>query len=420
MDIALDAAQNRPITLQRTVVERYTHLFMYLLLGFTLLIPLNNSFELAAMMQRQLQRSSEVLTPLYIKTIKDLFLVLSLGLALLAAIQRPSCARIWLRRPFWLANLFLVLVVIESIHSISYLPPDVILMGVRGYWTIFFLYIGALFCEIDEFKLYKALRFVFFLHIGMQAIQLVTDVGFSVYGEHRSPGVFVNPSTAAAFALVLYHFGRKFGSRFVCIAAVLSLMASNSSAGLLAFLFYYMIRAPKRFRHKLFMYPIYTLLLLIAGAFLVVYVGTITGRHEGFYISLFSRVDILKTALSNWNLYLFGGGMGIATSQALTSGFADAIIPDNTLVETLYNMGMFSSLVLLVFILSSLRYFEDRLLPLVFISFSMTNVMFEMNPFIQIVLILMGSRIGRNLQLASNVSQAALSERVELGAMPSS
>jgi hypothetical protein len=418
MDIALDATQNRPIPMPRTVVERYTRLFMYLLVAFVLLIPLNNSFELAAMMQRQLRASSEVLTPLYIKTIKDLFLVLSLGLALLATIQRPSCARIWLRRPFLLANLFLILVVIESIHSIAYLPADIILMGVRGYWTILFLYIGALFQDIDEFKLYKALRLVFFLHIGIQTIQLVTDVGFSVYGEHRSPGLFVNPSTAAAFALVVYYFGRQYGSRFVCVAAVLSLVASNSSAGLLAFLLYYLIQMPKRFRHKLFMYPIYTLLIVVAGALLVTNIGMVSGRGEGFYISLFSRVDILKTALSNWNLYLFGGGMGIATSQALTSGFADAIIPDNTLVETLYNMGIFSALVLLAFILSSLRHFEDRLLPFVFICFSMTNVMFEMNPFIQIILILMGSRIGREPELASNVFQTNLYGRAELGPAP--
>ncbi len=304
---------------------------------------------------------------------------------------------------------------IESIHSITYLPADVILMGVRGYWTILFLYIGALFHEINEFRLYRALRVVFVLHIALQALQLVTDVGYSVYGEHRSPGLFVNPSTASAFALILYHLGRQYHSRIVCIASILSLVVSNSSAGLLAFLLYCLIQMPKRFRHKLFMYPIYATLILVAGTLLVINIGVVTGRGEGFYISLFSRVDILKTALSDWNLYLFGGGMGIATSQALTSGFADAIIPDNTLVETLYNMGIFSSLVLLAFILSSLRHFEDKLLPIVFICFSMTNVMFEMNPFIQIVLILMGSRIGRELQLAKSVSQTVLSGRVEPG-----
>jgi hypothetical protein len=418
MDITLDSTHRRLLPVQKTVVERYTRLFMYLLVGFIALVPLNNCFEIAAMMQRQLHSNAEVLTPLYVKTIKDLFLVLSMALALLAAIQRPSCVRIWLRRPFLLANLFLILVVIESIHSIAYLPADVILMGIRGYWTILFLYIGALFHEIDEFRLYKALRFVFFLHIAMQSLQLVTDVGFSVYGEHRSPGLFVNPSTAAAFALVLHHFGRQYGSRFISVASILSVVVSNSSAGLLVFLLYYLIRMPKRFRHKLFMYPIYTLLVLIVGCFIVVYIGTITGRHEGFYNSLFSRIDIIQTALSNWNLYLFGGGMGIATSQALTSGFADAIIPDNTFVETLYNMGIFSSLVLVTFVFLSLRQFEDKLLPFVFICFSMTNVVFEMNPVIQIILILMGSRIGKRLQLASSVSQSVLSGREEPGSVP--
>lgn len=417
MTLALDSTQERPISLQSTVVERYTRLFMYLFVGFVLLVPLNNSFELVAMMQRQLQRSSEVLTPLYIKAIKDLFLVLSVCLALLAGIQRPSCTRIWLKRPFLLANVFLVLVVAESIHSISYLPADVILMGVRGYWTILFLYVGALFHEIDEFKLYKALRFIFVLHLGMQAIQMVTDVGYSVYAEHRSPGLFVNPSTAAAFALVLYHFGRRYRSRWVWIAALLSLAASNSSAGILTFLLYYLIEMPKRFRHKLFMYPIYTLLVLVFGAFVIANLGAVTGRGNGFYLSLFSRIDIVRTALSDWNLYLFGGGMGIATSQALVSGFADAIIPDNTFVETLYNMGIFSSLVLLAFILSPLRRFEDKLLPFVFVAFAMTNVIFEMNPIVQIVLILMGSRIGKELQRASNVSHTMLSGRVELGSV---
>ena len=90
--------------------------------------------------------------------------------------------------------------------------------------------------------------------------------------------------------------------------------------------------------------------------------------------------------------------MGVATSQALTAGFADAIIPDNTFVETLYNMGIFSSLVLLTFILSSLRHFDDKLLPFIFVCFAMTNVIFEMNPVIQIILILMGSRIGKKLE----------------------
>jgi hypothetical protein len=418
MATTLGSAQEFTIPLQRTVVERYARLFMYLLVGFIALVPLNNCFEIAAMMQRQLRSNAEVLTPLYIKTTKDLFLVLSLGLALLATVQRPSCARIWLKRPFLLANVFLVLIVIESIHSIAYLPADVILMGVRGYWTILFLYIGALFHEIDEFRVYKALRFVFFLHIAMQAIQLVTDVGVSVYGEHRSPGLFVNPSTAAAFALVLYYFGRQYGGRFVCITSVLSLVVSNSSAGLLVFLLYQLVSMPQRFRYKLFTYPIYALLVLIAGCFLVVHIGTITGRHEGFYMSLFSRLDIVQTALSNWNLYLFGGGMGIATSQALTSGFADAIIPDNTFVETLYNMGIFSSLVLLTFILCSLRNFGDKLLPFIFICFAMTNVIFEMNPVIQLILILMGSQIGKKLEEFTPVNENGFEEHVAFGAMP--
>ncbi len=99
-------AQTQPVlerqfVMQSPVIRRYTSLFMHLVVGFVLLVPLNNSFELVALMQRQLRTSSEVLTPLYIKAIKDLFLVLSLGLALLTTIQRPSCARIWLSRPFF-------------------------------------------------------------------------------------------------------------------------------------------------------------------------------------------------------------------------------------------------------------------------------------------------------------------------------
>src|SRR5690242_12574451 len=103
MNTTLDSPPEALFPSQETVVDRYTSLFTYLLMGFIALVPFNNCLEVAAMMQRQLHSNAEVLTPLYIKTIKDLFLVLSVGLALLAVVQRPSCGRIWLRRPFALA-----------------------------------------------------------------------------------------------------------------------------------------------------------------------------------------------------------------------------------------------------------------------------------------------------------------------------
>jgi hypothetical protein len=391
-----------PTPHRKTAVQRHTRIFTLFLIVFIWLVPLNNIFEIIAMMKRELASNAEVLTPVYIKAIKDLFLILSLALALLTEIKRPSSGRLWFKRPFLLASIFLVLIVFESIHSLTYLPLDVILMGVRGYWTILLLYIGAMYSEINERRLYPSLAAVFFLHIGLQGLQLITDVGFSVYGEHRSPGLFVNPSTAAAFALVVYFFSRQYGSRLVSILAIVSVILSNSSAGIIVLILYYIFQTPRGSRHKLLIYPIYILFALGAGYLLATNLGTITGRQAGFYLSATSRLDIVRTALSDWNIYVFGGGMGIATSQALVSGFAGAIIPDNTFVETIYNMGILPSLMLLVFVCSSLWYFEDYLIPFVFIGFSMTNVVFEMNPVIQIILVLMGARIGRKLKLQSS------------------
>jgi hypothetical protein len=127
------------------------------------------------------------------------------------------------------------------------------------------------------------------------------------------------------------------------------------------------------------------------------HIGEITGRGSGVSDSALVRFGLIYYAFINWKgLMLMGKGMGIATSQAYLSGYAGAVIADNTYLGIIYNMGIVPAILILGFITTSYRYFENRLLFFTFLGYSMTTVIFEINPVIQIILILLGAYIGKS------------------------
>lgn len=351
---------------------------------------------------------SVALTPTYVKALKDIFALLTVSLCAYSIAVVPSRARLFLTRPFVVLNVFVALIFLAACYSLTFMPVTIVLAGLRGYWSILFVYAGALCCDLPEQKIYPYLISVFWFDVLIQVIQFVTDVGFPVYFEHRSPGLFIIPSTAGGFALIIHYFGLRFRNTILKIASLVSLLLCNSTTGLLCLICYYAYRFRNRFRPKALYYPIFFCGLIGFGYWLFLNIGVITGRGGGASFSLMVRLGVMYSALSNWVSLMLGQGMGIASSQALLLGYADAKIADNTYIGLLYNAGILPALVMFCFVVFSYRLFSSKLLYLVLLFYSMTTVIFEINPVIQIVLILLGMQIGRRYAESASVAVPTL------------
>lgn len=385
-------------------LSQLTRVFTILLICFVVTSPLNNSYEIAAMMKGTLAASASTLgvpawtaslTPVYIKALKDIFILLSALLLAVGCIKSPKSGRIFLTGPFIPVNLFLIVFTLSALYSLTFLPAEIVLIGVRAYWSIILVYVGAFYCRFKEDDIYPFVVGVFSLQILLQAIQFVTDVGFNVYFDHRSPGLFIIPSTAGAFALLVHYFSIKFNSSALRIGSAISLWLSNSTTGLLILIVYYIYAYRNRVKPKILFYPIYLVAVVAAGYLLISNLGEVTGRGEGASFSALTRLSLIYVAFSHWQSLVFGQGTGIATAQAFISGYSNAVIADNTYLGILYNAGVVPVLLMLVFVVGSFRYFENKLLYLVLLGYSMTTVIFEINPVVQITLILLGAHIGR-------------------------
>lgn len=396
--------------------DRHARIFATLMACFVALTPLNNCYEVAAMMMGSLSSSKSagtawttVLTPIYIKAIKDVFLIAS-ALLLATSVVKSSgrTARAFATRPFAALNTFCLVVALCALWSFSAMPASLVLMGIRGYWVVLLVYVGALYWELDERRIYPVIIAVFCVHLLLQLIQGITDVGYNVYFEHRSPGMFMVPATAGAFALLVHYVGTRINSIPLKSASVVSLLLSNSTTGLLILIAYYIYTCRNKFRYKLVYYPIYIVVAASVAFSVWLNLGWVTGRGEGASYSAVVRLGLLYAAVSDWRNLLFGHGMGIATSQALLSGTAGAVIADNTYVGLLYNAGAIPALLMLGFVVLSSRYFENKLLFFLLLGYSMTTVIFELNPVIQIVLVLLGAQMMRSRAAGENARSIEL------------
>src|ERR1039458_2218841 len=120
-------------------------IFTALFIGFVVTSPLNNSYEIAAMMNGTLAASALALgvpawtaplTPVYIKALKDVFFLFSAMLVVAGCVKSPKRARIFLTTPFIPLNLFAIIVILSAFYSLTFMPTEIVLMGIRGYWSL--------------------------------------------------------------------------------------------------------------------------------------------------------------------------------------------------------------------------------------------------------------------------------------------
>jgi len=377
-------------------INQTTAVFTTAILFFILSIPFNNIYEVVAMMTGNLSSWTDVLTPLFFKILKDIFLLVCILLMAVKIIKSPKQGLVLFSKPLLLLNIFTLILIITSLYSFSFMPANIVLMGIRGYWVLMLVYAGVLFCNLNERKIYLYIVAVFILHFTLQLLQFITDAGFRVYFEHRSPGIFIIPATAGAFSLLVYYFALKHNNNILKLIAFASLILSNSTVGLLSFVTYYIYSYRNKFKPKFIYYPLFTAVVIIVVYNLITNLDIITGRGRGVSTSSLARFNIIYLTLLDWKALLTGKGMGVASSQALLSGYDNAIIADNTYIGTMFNIGIIPAILIFCFIVWSFRYFENKLLFFTLIGYSMTTVVFELNPVIQIMLILLGVHIGRN------------------------
>ena len=399
-----------------TKINQYTRVFTVLLICFIVTSPLNNSYEVAGMMNGTLDASSSTLgisawtaslTPVYIKALKDVFVFLTFLLMAVACIRSPRKARVFLAGPLALLNVFLLLLAFSTLYSLTFMPASIVLLGIRGYWSIIFIYAGALFYTLKESEIYPFVVAIFALDFVLQIIQFITDAGYRVYFNHRSPGFFMIPATAGAFALLVHYFGIRFNNTALKLGSAASLWLSNSTTGWLILVIYYIYTCRNKFKPKILFYPIYFAAIAAVGGLAVANLGAITGRGGGASYSALTRLGLIYVAFSRWQSLAFGQGMGIATSQALIAGYSNAVIADNTYLGIMYNAGILPALFLLVIAVMSFRYFDNKLLYFMLIGYSMSTVILEMNPVAQIALILLGISLGKRYSRPTPASLAA-------------
>lgn len=390
--------------------------FSWALLAFVLLIPANNSFEVLAMMKGELEYGawSDPITPLYIKLIKDLFLILVVFLGFFKVVVDERMRRLLFFGNFFLSiNLFMVFLIFISALSLAFFPLELIVVGVRAYWTLLLVYVGACFFNFNEKIVVNVFLSVFVVHLLMQVFQFSMGSGYAVFAENRNPGIFIVPTTAGAFSILAYYFAGLAGRPLFKFLALLSMILSASTIAALVFFSYFLFKLFYSFRRY---YELYLVFLVIAvGAFFFIFsnLDFVSGRGDGAYQSLYTRLGYITTVLGDFQDLAFGRGMGIATSQAVMAEMEGAVVADNTFTGMMLNLGWVALVPLLIFVLSSFFVFEDKILFFLLIGFSMVANMFEMSPVVQVLMILLGQQAARKHFSRDGVGGTCLRTKVE-------
>lgn len=373
-------------------------LFFGVFVLFVILIPANNSFEVLGLMRGELEYGawSDPITPLHLKIIKDVFLFLAVLLAFLKVSLDKSILRfIFFGNFFFPINLFFLILAVVSIFSLIFVPGELVFVGVRAYWTLIFVYVGACFYRFNEKGVVNVFFGVFLLHFLLQVAQFVMEAGYPVFGEARNPGLFIVPTTAGAFSVLAYYLAESSNRNLFKLMAIVSAILSTSTIAIIVFLVYFLYRVFYLFRHYYQLYLIFFAIFLGVFIFVFYNLDVVSGRGDGAYQSLYTRIGYVTAVLNEFPDLAFGRGVGVATSQAVMLGMEGAVVADNTFTGLMLNLGWIALIPILFFVLSTFFVFDNKILFFMLIGFSMVANMFEMSPVVQILMIVLGQHAAR-------------------------
>lgn len=375
---------------------KLTTLIYWLFLAFILTLPLNSLFDTIAFFKGTVGDKTFAQTPIALKIFKDI-LLLSMTVLCLHSLLRSLNKRLLGFVLFFLVAVAFAAIALPKGYAIA------VILGLRSYWVLIFIFAGFYFHEFDPARLYPALRFVFFVELITQVCQLLFApdyYGYVAYGlSLTNPGTFLIPSTMASYAIMVHYYARETGRRWIYPFTLFSIFLSRSSTAWAVTAVYYIFRHTRRARLSL---GITAAVLAVAGIIVGTNLDAFTGRPQ-IAQNLFTRLDIFVAHLQ----YPFGKGFGLGSGGSVLLHVDNATIADSTINSLLINFGWIGLPIYVFLIWQAYRYFAvDNFLFLAFVGFSFTMIIFEMTPFIQLFFFELGRRIAekRKVELYENLA----------------
>lgn len=362
----------------------YSSILYVLFLLFILTIPFNSLYDTIAFFQGTVGNKTFTRTPIWFKLYKDIFL----GSAILLTI---SSVVLKLNRRLIGILLFLCLVGVYAMISVAMDPNLAIVLAVRSYLVVFFIFLGFYFFYFETGDIYPAIKIIFLLELVVQGLQLLYAPNY--YGGNAyfglnftNPGTFLIPSTMASYAVITLYFARRKNDGIVEFLCVLSVLLTRSTTAYLIIFTFYSILVARKLR---FSWGLISSVVVIVLAIVYFNLDTITGR-PGIINNIYTRLNILWQVVD----HPFGIGFGLGSGGSVLLHIDNAIIADSTLNSLLINFGWpgFFAYGLMVFLaFKYFRYYD--LLLISFLAFSVTMIIFEMTPFIQFYFFELGRQI---------------------------
>ncbi|MHC4153367.1 MAG: hypothetical protein ACYST6_00355 [Planctomycetota bacterium] len=359
----------------------------FLILAALALTPLFNVFEVLALMKGTLTSQSRVLTPIYIKLVKDLVLLMIICLGGSSALLGR---RVLSEKSFWLFVFSVLLSFCLSVFNQEYWLT---LAGVRHLlpFAVLFSVYGI---TNDEFqgKLAKLLAILFVVGLTIQLFQLFCAVSWyepNLWGlSRRNPGFYLIPSSMAMFSLItmyyLYHYYPSGVFRNLCVYMLgpLSVLLTASGTGIVSLGLFMFTIAYFRTRPKSIVILVCISLLLL----ILVFLPNLTGRDD-VYVSLSMRLAKLSDVWTQ-NRQLLSTHFGYGTNAAvLLKNTYDIgpppLITDSTFTAIIVSYGCLPLVFFILFIAEAVG-FRVRMIQanfiVIFVTFMLTTQIFELFP----------------------------------------
>ena len=362
---------------------------IHLSMLFAILVsPVMNAGELVYLILNwPIIDQSEIITPIYIKIIKDITFVV----ILFTAIMHMFITKNKIHSAYMVGIVYVMFI---CVYPIFYTENIVIYMsGIR--WIMPMLLIIFLIPYISrEFlqSLTNLLFYVFMVHFCLQIIELFSVTHFHTYLNglsRRNPGMFLIPNSGALFTLFVLFFHLFYSSikkRYTIISlSFISIFLTQSGMGIITYFVIMLIFLLSCTFFKLLPFLAIILFLLYPAIF-----GLFVNRYAtNDYVgqSFGTRIDIFIDKFLNANL--LDNDLGLGTNTAvliLKDSLYKVSIMDSMYASLVTNLGILNFIVIL-FTLLTLTFTafvnkkKERLIFYILILLSSsTTIIFEVYP----------------------------------------
>lgn len=385
--------------------------FHYIIIFGLIIVPFLSFSETYALMYSSERNLSQLLTPWYIKIIKDFIFISIILIGILWTLTNKN--DFYLKFSWSILFLLFILSIGISFFQVNSLT---ILAGLR--WGLPLLSILFLINRVDrniQVKIAKILIFLVLIGLIMQIFQtssLTNYFGPNQFGfSKRNPGFFTIPSTMAILILLsiwyVYNFLPKsrFNYFFLFVLAPISLYLAGSATGFIVLLLLFLSILTANIKQKRTIMFI-SILLLVS---LVVSLPLLTNRAD-LFVSLFTRIQLFDH-VSFVNLFL-GDRFGLATNTAMLMkpSFAmdsDPFTTDSLILSFVINTGLLSLMLFIYILVKDLKYnLMEIQFFLIVIPFCFNSILFEVYPASLLISVtlayFMSSTYHDNIRLSEN------------------